>query len=183
MCRGLFFLLLLPSVVLCAEELPMGEGAVVAEPAPVMAVAAEPVILPANTVVELRVVQPVSSRSSKPGETFALVLAEPLVVAGVVLLPADTPVQGEVIHAARSGFAGKAGELIVSARYIDAPFGRIRLRSSFGAAGKSHTDTAIALTVATGLFGMVVQGGEKELPAGSLLSARVAVDTAVPALP
>jgi hypothetical protein len=81
------------------------------------------------------------------------------------------------VHATKSGTGGKAGELILAARYLDTPQGQIKLHSSFGAAGKDRTKTAIGMTIAVGALGMLVKGKQVELPVGSPISARLAVDT------
>lgn len=135
--------------------------------------------LPASTVVTLQTIDIVSSKTSKPGDTFRLRIAEPVMSGDMVLIPADTPVIGEVVHAARSGIGGKAGELILAARYIDAPQGRMRLRSSFSAAGKDTTGAALAVAMVTAGLGIIIKGKEMELPAGTMLSARLAADTTI----
>lgn len=135
--------------------------------------------LPANTVVQLEVVDAVSSASSLSGDHFALRLASPLMVGEQAVLPAGTPVIGEVVHAASSSFGGKPGELLLAARYIDVPQGPIRLRSSFGAAGQDRNNLVAGVAGVVGLFGLAIKGREYELPAGSLLSARVASETDV----
>lgn len=135
--------------------------------------------LPANTVVQLEVVDTVSSASSLSGDHFALRLASPLMVGEQTVLPAGTPVIGEVVHAASSSFGGKPGELLLAARYIDVPQGAIRLRSSFGAAGQDRNNLVAGVAGVVGFFGLAIKGREYELPAGSLLSARVASETDV----
>lgn len=137
------------------------------------------VVLPANSVIELEVVDALSSKTSKPGDFFRLKLVAPVMAGEVVLLPAGTPVIGEVIHAAKASFGGKPGELLVSARYIDAPQGRIKLRSSFGEVGANNLNAAITTVIAVGVVGVVVRGSELRLEPGTRLSARLADDTAV----
>jgi hypothetical protein len=137
-------------------------------------------VLPANTVIELEVVDFVGSNTNKPGDFFHLRLAKDVMLGSVVLIPAGTSAIGQVVHATKSGTGGKGGELILAARYIDAPQGQIKLRSSFGAAGKDRTKTAIGMTIAVGALGMLVKGKQVELPAGSPISARIAVDTYFP---
>lgn len=140
-------------------------------------------VLPANTRVELEMVDAVSSRTNKPGDTFKLRVASPITSGGIVLIPAGTAAIGQVVHAAKAGIGGKAGELILAARYLEMPQGQIKLRSTFGAAGESHTDDALILGVTFGVIGMVVRGKDLELSSGSMLSARTASDTSLPALP
>jgi hypothetical protein len=152
---------------------PTAEAAVTAAPGATLR-------LPANTVVELEMVDAVSSRTSKPKDFFRLRVAEDVRVDGRVLIPAGTEALGQVVHAAKSGSGGKAGELILAARAIKLPRGDVKLRSGFGAAGQQRTGAALATTIAVGVFGLFVHGKELLLPAGTPVSARVAEDTDLP---
>lgn len=186
-----FFMLAMAGLVILAQ------GAVRADPVPEqpvpLAVLPEPesddlqpsvvsMLIPAGTVVQLELVDTVGSAIHRSGDHFSLRVTEPVMAGERVLLPAGTPVVGEVLHAAKSGFGGKPGELLLAARYIDSASGRIRLRSSFGAAGKDQAGLAAGVTIAVGVIGFVVRGKEYELPAGTGLSARIAEDTLLPAL-
>ena len=167
-------ILLTPFSSIATETLGAGETAEVA-----LAATAE-FVLPANTVIELEMVEPVGSKTSKPGDLFQLRVATAVELNGSVLIAAGTPAVGQVVHATRSGTGGKAGELILAARYLDMPHGQVKLRSSFGAAGKNRVGTSAGMVVVTGVFGMLVRGRDVELPAGSPLSARLAIDTIFP---
>lgn len=163
----------------------------VPSPAPPDAPAAEPrpagttagVALPANTVIELEVVDAVSSHSGKPGDFFRLRVLAAIQVDGRVLIPAGTPAMGQIVHAQKAGGGGRGGELILAARYLDLPQGRIELRAGFGASGRPRTGAAAATAVVVGVFGMQVKGKELEVPAGHALSARLAADTTFHPLP
>lgn len=141
------------------------------------------IVVPANTVVELEMVDSISSKTSKPGDLFRLKVALPVILNGVEVIPQGAPVVGQVVHAQKARGGGKAGELILAARHIELPQGQIKLRSGFGAAGKDRTGAALATSIAVGVFGMLVRGQELELPAGHPLSARVAADTPLQSAP
>jgi hypothetical protein len=127
-----------------------------------------------NTLFELETVDAVSSKTNHAGDRFALRLREPLRYGAVVLVPAGTPIQGEVTHASENRFGGMAGELILAARYVQLPQGRLRLRASISASGKSRTGAAATTTVLFGIAGVFVQGDNRNLPPGTPLSARLA---------
>lgn len=127
-----------------------------------------------NTLFELETLQSVSSKVSKPGDTFELRLREPLRYGAVELVPAGTPVHGEVTHATENRFGGMSGELILATRYVQLPQGRLRLRSSITASGKNRIGASATVVVLFGVAGVFVQGSNKELPAGTKLSARLA---------
>jgi hypothetical protein len=147
-------------------------------PAPVTAPIALPdpagLLLPANTVLELELVEGISSKTSMPDDFFKMRVVIPKKAGDTILIPAGTLAIGQVVHAQKSRGGGKAGELILAARYLDMPQGRIKLRSTFGAAGKDHTGASIGVAIAAGVFGFIVKGTEMELPAGSRLSAKTA---------
>jgi hypothetical protein len=127
-----------------------------------------------NTLFELETVDVVSSKTNQAGDPFELRMREPLRYGAVELVPAGARVQGEVIHASGNRFGGMAGELVLAARYVDLPQGRIHLHASIAASGKARTGGAATSRVVFGILGGFVQGDERTLPAGTPLVARLA---------
>ena len=74
------------------------------------------VTVPALTPVTVRLEELISSNKNKPGDRFRITVAEDVRVGEQLVIPAGSPGEGEVIHAAKSGAGGKAGELILVAR-------------------------------------------------------------------
>jgi hypothetical protein len=173
--------LLLPASAGCALPPTSPVGAAIAPSA--TATASAGVLLPANSVVYLEMVDSVSSATSKPGDLFKLRVAMPVQSGDTVLIPVDTAAVGLVVHAAKAGAGGKAGELIVVARYLDLPQGQVKLRSSFGAVGASRVGTSLGVALLAGPFAMMIKGKQVVLPAGTSLSARLALDTRFSAAP
>ncbi|NJS13490.1 MAG: hypothetical protein HC788_01425 [Sphingopyxis sp.] len=116
-----------------------------AAPAP-LSVPEAALTLPAFTMVEIEILTPLNSKTSRMGEMFPIRLAEPIIIDGTILVPAGATGEGEIIHAAKARAAGKAGEMILAARYIEHRGIRIALRSfKFGpATGKSNVQEASA---------------------------------------
>jgi hypothetical protein len=115
------------------------------------------------------------------GQTFRIRLADPLVLAGGLTIPAGTIGQGEVVHAAKSRAMGKAGELLLAARYLDFLGTRIPLRSfQFGKPqGLDNMGTAAIVGIAvSALAAPFITGGEVRIPPGSEAWAKVAADVA-----
>lgn len=155
------------------------------EPAPEPARTA-PHSIPADTAVVLETAQPLSSATLKRGDAIALRLAEPLAVDGAIAVPAGAACHGEVIHAERARGGGKAGELLLAARYIEHQGRRIPLRGfRISASGDQKIGAAVGVALVGGPLAMFVRGGQIELPAGTRAQARVAqaVDLAAPAPP
>lgn len=139
--------------------------------------------LAALSPVELVVVEEVSSKTAWSGQAIRLALAKPLYVTNSLGLPAGTPVEGIVLHAAHKGMGGKPGELLLAARRIALPGGgEVRLRSFklAPARGKNNEVLANATTAAVGLVGLLITGGSATAPAGATASAKTAEEAVIP---
>ena len=141
--------------------------------------------VPARTPIEIEILETVNSKANRTGQNFQFRLAAPLTVDGHVVVPAGTPGVGEIVHAERARFGGRAGELILAARYLDFQGSRIALRTlRFGAqAGRDSSGTinnvnlALAATIpALSLIGFMIAGGEVNVPAGTRASAQIAAE-------
>lgn len=125
--------------------------------------------------IRLELVDGVSSKTSVTGASFALRLAEAIVIDGVELVPAGTPGVGEVVHAKKSGGSGAGGELVVAARYLLLGETRIRLRSmQLSHTGKDQTVLALAASQAIGPFAFAIHGKNTEFIAGTVADAKIA---------
>lgn len=67
--------------------------------------------LPAGKLVILRLTEMVDSDHNLPGFKFGFQVAEPVRVDGRILIPADSPREGVVLHSAVSGHHNRSGEL------------------------------------------------------------------------
>jgi hypothetical protein len=145
--------------------------------------AANPVVtLPAFTPVDIEILTPLNSKTTKMGEFFDIRLAEPIMLDGRIIVPAGAVGQGEVIHSAKARAGGKAGELILAARYIEDRGQKILLRSfKFGATtGKSNRDGAlIAGVVVAAPLVLFISGGNVDVPAGTRAQAKTSEDNQV----
>lgn len=134
-----------------------------------------------GTPVAIEVLEPLNSSLLKRGDKFKLRLAEPVLIDGQTVLTADVEGMGEVIHAEKSRGGGKAGELLIAARYLDHRGLQIRLRGlKMGGSGKDNTGAALATSFALGPFAHFVHGREIVIPAGTLAQAKIAGDIALP---
>lgn len=120
------------------------------------------------------------SKTAHSGDKFKLRLAQPVLVGGTTVLPAGTSGVGEVIDAKPGGYAGRPGRLIVAARYLEVEGGRVPLQSfKLGGAGSDNTGAAFGVTLAVGIVGMAVQGGNVSYAVGTKATAKVAADTTI----
>jgi hypothetical protein len=160
----------------------------VADPAPASIAPLPPpaagcCLLRALTPLLLRIDEPVESDKAAAGQYFKLSLREPLRVSDQLIIPAGTTGSGQVVHAAKSRAMGKAGELVLAARFLDFQGQRIPLRSlRYGSGqGKDNIDTAAIVGIAvSAVITPFITGGEVRVPAGADVWAKVAADVAFP---
>jgi hypothetical protein len=155
-----------------------------AQETPADAAAAEPsetfpYLLKADTEVPLRLLAPVASNTHKRGDRFALEVARPVMVDGAIVVPAGAQGEGEVVHAAKGGFGGRAGELILVSRFLRVGDQTIKLRSFSAGNGEDRVNLAAGLSMV--MVGIFVNGKEIALPAGTNVFAKVAADQLLPA--
>lgn len=152
----------------------------VAAPAPADTVAqgASPCcVLADGTLVQIEVVETLNTKTVQRGQRFPLRLVDPVYAGDTLVLPAGTEGEGEVVHAERARMAGKAGELILAARFLRTPSGNLPLRGmKLGGAGESHADAAFWVP----LVGFVINGGQVEVPAGTRAQAKLAGRATLP---
>ncbi len=148
-------------------------------PAPAAPAPAAPSVVPNGTPIVVEITDLVSSKTALRDDMFNLTLAEPIKLNDVIVIPAGTPGKGQVIDSARPGMAGKSGKLVLSARYLEFEGKQIPIRGlklNFGA--KDNSSVAMATSMAVGIFGLAVTGGDIEVPAGTRANAKLGIDFA-----
>jgi hypothetical protein len=146
--------------------------------------------VPAGTVMMVELAEPVSTKTHKTGDTFAIRLAEPVVVGGQIVLQAGATGVGEVTDASKPGFGGKAAKLVLSARSITGPGGNaLPLKGlQLSGVGKGHATAATALGLGgigfapLGVVGIALHGGDVAIPAGTQATAKLASSTTLRSL-
>lgn len=143
--------------------------------------------LPVGKPVSFEFAAQLDSKTSKIDATFPIRLTDPIMLGDAVVVPAGTMGEGQVVHAAKAGWGGKAGELIVAARYIDFNGTRIplrRFRMGELSVGEDRRGGAIAASVLVSpLLGFFIDGGEKTILIGTRANAIVSADTEIAAAP
>ncbi|MEP2734766.1 MAG: hypothetical protein ABJP34_00590 [Erythrobacter sp.] len=156
----------------------------IAEPAPEPEVKPEPqpapLIVPKGHKILISIEGQVGSKISKAKDFFPIKLARPVEVDGVEVLPAGITGEGQVVHAAKGGFAGSAGELILAARYLTHDGRKIPLRSfkwieegdEFLHRGRDNTGGALATAAVLGPLSLFIAGGNTLIEPGTIASAK-----------
>ncbi|MBS0194567.1 MAG: hypothetical protein JSR34_09985 [Proteobacteria bacterium] len=151
--------------------------------AEVAAAAAPCCTLAKDTVVEIEIAETLNSAQQKPGDKFKLRLAEPVMQAGVPVLPAGVEGVGEIIDAGPSRGGGAPGKLIVAARYLDYDGVQLRLHAmKLGGAGKDTIGASLGAGIVIGPFAMFIKGHNMEFPAGTRAQAKLGAAVNLPPL-
>lgn len=167
-----------------AAQVPAGEEPTVPSPLASITIESACCTVPANTTVELEILDLLNSSQHKRGDTFRLRVAEPLVLDGVTLIPAGVLGLGEVVHAAAARGGGAPGELLIAARGLDVDGQKLRLRGlKLGVTGGDNSGMALGVSFAAGPFAMYIRGREIEIPAGTRVNARLAGEATLPPAP
>jgi hypothetical protein len=134
--------------------------------------------LPAGTLVEIAIAVPIGSKTAKNGDNFPILVAKPVVVDGLALVPERAEGVGEVVHSKKQKpFSTGPGELILAARRINVGGVEVPLRSfRMFAVGAEYN----VVGVSSGSAYVYPVGENVEIPAGSAATAKVAVETMVP---
>jgi hypothetical protein len=164
--------------VVSAQQTP-ADSAPPSETSPAATAPSATYLLKADTEIHLRLLAPVGSKTHKRGDRFALEVARPVIVDGAIVIPAGAQGEGEVVHAAKGGFGGRAGELILVSRFVRVGDQTVKLRSFSAGNGEDRVNLALGLSFA--VVGLFVNGKDIALPAGTNVFAKVATDQLLPA--
>ncbi len=138
--------------------------------------------IPALTIVAIEIGATLSSQVNKPGDRFPIKLVEPIKIGESIVVPAGATGEGEVIHTAKKGGYGRAGEMLLAARYIDYQGSRIPLRSLGFSVGHGVSSEGSAMAVGfliSGVMPYFMSGGEMKIESGTKAFAKIAAETVI----
>lgn len=78
-------------------------------------------VVPAGTVMRLRLNQPLSSKTARVGDIFSSTVVDPVFVRGVEVIPASSTVSGKITEVKTAARKGRAGSLNVTFTSIRTP--------------------------------------------------------------
>lgn len=153
-----------------ARSAPPAPAPVIDQPPPAGEPAQAPaapatVTIPAGTIVTVRMIDPVDSRTSQPGQEFAAALAAPLAVGNQVVVPAGSNASVRLVTATSSGrFEGRA-ELALELHSLTINGSARRVRSSAyqkngRSRGRGTAEKVGGGAVIGGLIGAIAGGGK-----------------------
>jgi hypothetical protein len=135
--------------------------------------------IPAGMIVAVEIGATLSSQVNKPGDKFPITLVEPIKIGDLIVVPVGAVGQGEVIHTAKKGGYGRAGEMLLAARYLDYQGSHIPLRSLGFAVGHGKSGEGNALAVGfivSGILPYFMTGGEMKVETGTKAFAKISTD-------
>jgi hypothetical protein len=98
----------------------------------------KPRVIPANTIVYVRLQQPITSSTAQAGQHFSAVLDEPLLVDSQVAVPQGAEIAGEVVVARDSGRLHSAGYVRITLCSVTLNGKTIAMQTTSAMAGGGH---------------------------------------------
>lgn len=130
-----------------------------------------PVVVPAGTTVNVRMLRWLSSGQVQPGSTFEGFVAQDVVSGGQIAVPRGTTVQGTVIDVQHPGALSGSGSITLQLQSATIGGNVYQLQSDpWTINGHDKTGRTVGNTVVTGLFGALI-GGAFGGGAGALIGA------------
>lgn len=126
-------------------------------------------VLRAQTPVSLKMMEELTTQKkvARVGQRFKLEVSEPVLVNGVVVVPAGTPAVGEITQVKNKGMWGKSG--YINAQLVQMRVGdrTIRLSGTFDDKGVTGTGGVVAAVAFLPIAGFFTTGTSARIPMGS----------------
>lgn len=136
-----------------------------------------PASIPAGTVVEIQIDSPVNSKTFVTGAWYDISLTQAVMLGDQIAIPAGTKGKGQVVHAAKAGWGGKPGELILAARYLELGEQKIALRGmKMGGVGKNNNAEALLAGAVLTPLVFAINGTNANVGQGTLATAKLVAD-------
>ena len=147
--------------------------------APISAPATGQAVLRVGTEVPLRLLEELTTGGKKlrVGQRFRMETSAPVLVQGVVAIPAGSPAVGEITDVRNKGMWGKSGHLGARVLYVTVNGRQIRLSGAFDDKGVAGGIGAVAVSaIIFAPAGFFMTGTSAKVPAGSAVKAFVDED-------
>lgn len=127
----------------------------------------------ADIGLELMVMTEVSTARAKAGDVVKLRLNRPVVIDGVIRIPAGTPAFGEVVDTRKSGMAMKRGKLAIRLVRIAATGCDLPLEGDLTTEGRGgKSDDAVKVLLAP-FYAPFAPGNSAKFKAGDIVTGRL----------
>lgn len=138
-------------------------------------------IIPEGTIIRVKSVADITSKTAHEGDLVDFITAEELQIDGVVVVKENARVSANIEDAEQAKSLGKQGSLTLKFSNVKSVNGiNIPLRAVRGATeGKSTIGATVALSVVLSPLFLLKKGKEIKIPAGKLMEAYVSRDTEI----
>ena len=143
-------------------------------------------VLRAGTEVPVRLVEEVTTKGKKlhVGQRVRMETADAVVYQGLVVVPANSPVTGEITDVVNKGMWGKSGHVGLRVLYVTVNGRQIRLSGAIDDKGVAGGVAAVAVSAVVFLpAGFFMTGTSAKLPVGTAFKAFLDEDLALEIAP
>ena len=142
-------------------------------------------VLPANTEVNLRMNQEVTTkgRTWNEGDTFYLSVTNDVMLGDYVVIPQGSRGVGRITWLTSKGAFGKSGKMDVELEYVEVAGRRIPIDGTYRQEGEGNTVATVGGVILAGVFAGFITGKSGRIPAGRELMATTEndIELAIPA--
>lgn len=149
--------------------------------APIIAGAPDAAVLRSGTSVPLKMAEALTTNGKKlkVGQRFQLEVAEPVMVNGVVVIPAGSPATGEVTEVRNKGMWGKSGRINARVLYVRANGRQIRMSGQLDDKGTTGTAGVVGAIAVLPVAGFFMTGTSANIPLGAPVTGFIDEDVPV----
>lgn len=142
--------------------------------------AAEIIMVPTGTPVNLISLETVSSKTAQIGQRVRFSVESDVKVKGKVVVKKGAIAIGEVTEVSVAGIAGTAGKLVVKLQMVEAVDGsNLQISATKGAEGQSKLAQSVAVTALCCVLAIFIKGKDVTFEAGSFYAAYILTSTEV----
>ena len=137
-------------------------------------------VLHVGTPVTLKLMEEVTTKEkqARVGQQINLQVAQPVELAGRVVIPVGTPAVGEITEVRYKGMWGKSGHIAAQLSYLRFANRHIRISGKFDEKGTTGTAMVVTSIVLLPIAGFFVTGTSAHLPLG--MPVRAFIDEDLP---
>lgn len=168
-----------PSVA--QETAPVAAVTAPSTAAPIVAGVPDAAVLRAGTPIALKMAEGLTTKGKRlrVGYRFQLEVAEPVTVAGQVVIPAGSPATGEVTEVRNKGMWGKSGHINTQLLYVRVNGRQIRLSGHLDDKGVTGTAGVVGAVAFVPVAGFFMTGTSAQIPLGAPVKGFVDEDVPV----
>ncbi len=147
--------------------------------APSLAVAGT-VVVPVGTQITLSFTEVISPEVYQIGQSVSLVVENDVVIDGDIVFAAGAEAAGEVSTSQKKGGIGKPAKIGVTAITVEAVDGTmVAVSGTTYIEGEDKQSTTLIITILCCILGLLMKGGDAEIPAGATLDASVDMEVSI----